>query len=183
MAQNRNNIYNFSMFDSLDYGTSAPKLEPVYEPETAPEKKKTAKTAKKNKASVSRNAQKKAAIASYVSGAKILLSVFSIAFVLGIALFLNVKMDETATRINAVQSEINIEKSENVRLESALEGMVSIDKVEDYAENTLGMVKLENYRITYFDSDESNNVVISGGKSYNENTLAGKIGNLKEYFS
>ena len=79
MAQNRNNIYNFSMFDSLDYGTSAPQLEPVYEPETAPKKKQTVKTAKKKKASVSRNAQKKAALASYISGAKILLSVFSIA--------------------------------------------------------------------------------------------------------
>ena len=183
MAQNQNNIYKFSMFDSLDYGTSAPQLEPVYEPETAPKKKQTVKTVKKKKASVSRNAQKKAALASYISGAKILLSVFSIAFVLGIVLFLNVKMDETATKINAVQSEINIEKSENVRLESALEGMVSIDKVEDYAENTLGMVKLENYRITYFDSDESNNVVISGGKSYGDNTLAGKISYMKEYFS
>ena len=183
MAQNQNNMYKFSMFDSLDYGTSAPQLEPVYEPETAPKKKQTVKTAKKKKASVSRNAQKKAALASYISGAKILLSVFSIAFVLGIVLFLNVKMDETATKINAVQSEINIAKSENVRLESTLEGMVSIDKVEDYAEQTLGMVKLENYKITYFESGESNHVVISGGKSYNENSLASKFQNIKEYFS
>ncbi|MBO5934555.1 MAG: hypothetical protein J6Q94_03605 [Clostridia bacterium] len=180
MAQNRNNVYNFSMFDSLDYGTSAPKLEPVYEPETAPKKKQAVK---KKKASVSVNAQKKEALASYISGAKILLSVFSIAFVLGIVLFLNVKMDETATKINAVQSEINIAKSENVRLESTLEGMVSIDKVEDYAEQTLGMVKLENYKITYFDSGESNHVVISGGKSYNTNPLATKFENVKEYFS
>ncbi len=180
MAQNRNNIYKFSMFDSLDYGTSAPQLEPVYEPEVIPEKKQPVK---KKKVSSVTKAQKNAARASYISGAKILLSVFSVAFVLGIVLFLNVKMDETATRINAVQSEINIAKSENVRLESALEGMVSIDKVEDYAEQTLGMVKLENYRITYFDSGESNHVVISGGKSYNENSLASKFETLKEYFS
>ena len=44
--------------------------------------------------------------------------------------------------------------------------MVSIDKVEDYAERQLGMVKLENYKITYFESDEGNHVVVSGGKSY-----------------
>ena len=37
MAQN---AYNFSMFDSYDYGTSAPQLEPVYEPEKKPERKK-----------------------------------------------------------------------------------------------------------------------------------------------
>lgn len=179
MAQSQN-IYKFSMFDSLDYGTSAPQLEPAYEPEVIPEKKQTVK---KKKATSVNKSQKNAARASYISSAKILLSVFSVAFVLGIVLFLNVKMDETATRINAVQSEINIAKSENVRLESALEGMVSIDKVEDYAEQTLGMVKLENYRITYFDSGESNHVVISGGKSYRENSLASKFETLKEYFS
>lgn len=179
MAQNQN-VYKFSMFDSYDYGTSAPQLEPVYEPEVIPEKKQAVK--KKKSQSVSA-AQKKATRASYVSSAKILLSVFAVAFVLGIVLFLNVKMDETATKINAIQSEINIEKSENVRLESALEGMVSIDKVEDYAEQNLGMVKLENYRITYFDSGETNHVVISGGKSYGENSLVSKFEKIKEYFS
>ena len=43
--------------------------------------------------------------------------------------------------------------------------------------------KLENYKITYFDSGESNHVVVSGGKSYNTNSLASKFQNIKEYFS
>lgn len=172
--------YNFSMFDSYDYGTSAPQLEPLYEPEKKPERKKN--TNKKKAQSVSA-AQRKATKVSYVKSAKILLGIFSVVSVLSIVLFLNVQLDETATRINAVRSEIEIAKSEKIRLESALEGMVSIDKVEDYAEQNLGMVKLEDYRITYFESGEDNHVVISGGKSYNDNSVFSKLGNLKEYFS
>lgn len=179
MAQNQN-AYNFSMFDSYDYGTSAPKFEPAYEPDTKPERKKS--NNKKKTPSVTA-AQRKAAKASHISSAKILLSIFSIAAVFSIVLFLNVKLDETATKINSVQSDIEIAKSEKIRLESALEGMVSIDKVEDYAEQNLGMVKLEDYRITYFESAENNHVVISGGKSYNDNSLFSKFEKIKEYFS
>lgn len=178
MAQSQN-AYNFSMFDSYDYGTSAPQLEPVYEPEKRPERKKN--NNKKKIQSVS-SAQRKATKASHIKSAKILLSVFSVVAVLSIVLFLNVQLDETATRINAVQSEIEIAKSEKIRLESALEGMVSIDKVEDYAEQNLGMVKLEDYRITYFESGEENHVVISGGKSYNDNSVFSKFEKIKEYF-
>lgn len=171
--------YNFSMFDSYDYGTSAPQLEPVYEPEVKPERKKINK--KKKTQSVS-SALRKATTASHIKSAKILLCVFSVVAVLSIVLFLNVQLDETATRINAVQSEIEIAKSEKIRLESALEGMVSIDKVEDYAEQNLGMVKLEDYRITYFESGEDNHVVISGGKSYSDNSVFSKFEKIKEYF-
>lgn len=178
MAQNQY-AYNFSMFDSYDYGTSAPQLEPVYEPEVKPERKKSNNKKKAPKVSAE---QRKATKVSHIKSAKILLSVFSVVAVFSIVLFLNVQLDETATRINAVQSEIEIEKSEKIRLESALEGMVSIDKVEDYAEQNLGMVKLEDYRITYFESGEDNHVVISGGKSYNDNSVFSKFEKIKEYF-
>lgn len=177
MAQDQN-AYKFSMFDSYDYGTSAPQLEPEYEPFEQPVRKKTVK----KKKTLAGAEQRKAAKASHKKAAKLMLAVFAIATVFSAVLFLNVKMDETATKINSVQSEINIAKSENVRLESALEGMVSIDKVEDYAEQNLGMVKLEDYRITYFGSGEDNHVVISGGKSYND-SLMSKFEKIKEYFS
>jgi hypothetical protein len=81
-------------------------------------------------------------------------------------MYLNCTLDATANSITKIENEINMARSENIRLSSALEGMVSIDKVEDYAENQLGMVKLENYKITYFNSDEGNHVVVSGGKHY-----------------
>lgn len=175
MAQSQN-AYQFSLFESYDYGTSAPKLDPIYEPEVQPQRKK--KKVQSNKVSV---AQKKATYASFVKSAKVISIVFVVFSLISIAMFLNVKMDETATKINAIQSEISIAKSENIRLESALEGMVSIDKIKDYAEQNLGMVKLEDFRITYFNSGEDNHVVVSGGKSYNNNSLLGKIEQLREY--
>lgn len=179
MAQSQY-AYNFSLFDSYDYGTSAPAYEPTYEPEVKPVKKKTAKKQATPKVTEKQRAASKN---SHIASAKILLCIFSIAAVFSIVLFLNVQLDETAMAINSVQHEIDIAKSEKVRLEAELEGMVSIDKVEDYAENNLGMVKLEDFKITYFDSGEDNHVVISGGKSYNENSILSKFDKIKEYFS
>ena len=179
MAQSQY-VSNFSLFGSYDYGTSAPAFEPSYEPEVKPEQKKNKKKQTTPKVSAS---QRKASKASHIASAKILLFIFSVAAVFSIVLFLNVQLDETAMAINSVQNEIDIAKSEKIRLEAALEGMVSIDKVENYAENTLGMVKLEDYRIKYFESGEENHVVISGGKSYDDNTLLSKFEKIKEYFS
>lgn len=158
--------YDITLFDWYDNGTSAPKLDPQYEPQEpvrVPKKKKS--TQKKKSRNVSASARK-ATRTSFISSVKILSCVFCIFSVICFAMYLNVRLDETASQINSVESDIEIAKSENVRLNSALEGMVSIDKIEDYAENTLGMVKLENYKITYFESGEGNHVVISGGRSY-----------------
>lgn len=154
--------YDFSLFDWYDNGTSAPKLDPQYEPQ---EPVRTPKKKKKSSQSVSKS-ERKATQASFVRSIKVFACVFCIFSVICFAMYLNVTLDETASQINSVESDIEIAKSENIRLNSALEGMVSIDKVEDYAENNLGMVKLENYKITYFESDEGNHVVLSGGRSY-----------------
>ncbi len=163
MAQNQA-AYKYTLFDSLDYGTSAPKLEPVYEPEV---RKKKKSSAKKQTKTVSK-AQVRATRASLVSSLKIVFVLICIFAVFSMAMYLNGTLDETASDITKLENEIRIAQSENVRLSSALEGMVSIDKVEDYAEHNLGMVKLENYKITYFESDEGNHVVVSGGKSYRD---------------
>ena len=178
MAQNQVAYNNFSLFGSYDYGTSAPKLDPAYNPHTSPEKKTTVK--KKQTQTVSKKAVK-ATQASFVMSVKILAVLTVIFSFFSVAMFLNGKLDETATDISRIESEIKIARSENVRLESALEGMVAIDKVEDYAENNLGMVKLENYKITYFESDEGNHVVVSGGKSYSDKQPGSKITGLSEY--
>ena len=163
MAQDTS-AYKFSLFGSYDNGSAAPQLEPEFEP--VPQKRKAPKkTAKKQHYTVSK-AERNATRASSVKIIKALLIVFCLFSVICIPMYLNVKLDETAKEISAVQAQIDIAKSENIRLESTLEGMVSIDKIEDFAENNLGMVKLENYRITYFNSDAGNHVVISGGKSY-----------------
>ncbi|MBR5233241.1 MAG: hypothetical protein IKW03_03420 [Clostridia bacterium] len=171
---------NFTLFGSYDYGTSAPKLDPVYEPQKKPAKKQTTVKKQKQTQTVSKSAVK-ATQASFIMSVKIVAVLAVIFSFFSVAMFLNGMLDETATDITKIESEIKVARSENVRLESALEGMVAIDKVEDYAENNLGMVKLENYKITYFESDEGNHVVVSGGKSYSDKQPGSKITGLTEY--
>ena len=180
MAQNQAVYNNFSLFGSLDYGTSAPKLDPVYEPQTSP-RKKPAPSKKIKQTQAASKAEVKATMTSLEKSVKIVLALAFVFAFFCVAMFLNGKLDETATKITRLESDIRIAQSENIRLESALEGMVSIDKVEDYAENHLGMVKLENFRITYFNADEGNHVVVSGGKSYGDKQPGTKINTISEY--
>lgn len=178
MAQNVA-AYDFSLFEPYNYGSAAPVIEPEYIPDEPDRVRK--KSVKKNNSHGISNADKKATYASIISSAKVISCIFVIFSVISLAIYLNVKLDETARQISSVESDIEISKSENVRLLSTLEGMVSIDKIEDYAENNLGMVKLENYKITYFESEEGNHVVVSGGKSYSDTQAGSKLKNLTEY--
>lgn len=172
--------FDFSLFEPTDYGTAAPQLEPAYEPEELPVSRPVKKKKKQSSKAVS-NADRKATYASFFASLKVIGAVFFVFSMICVAMYLNARLDETANAITAVESEMKIVESEHIRLASSLEGMVSIDKVEDFAENNLGMVKLENYKITYFDSDNTNQVVISGGKSYEDSGIGSKFKKLAEY--
>ena len=45
-----------------------------------------------------------------------------------------------------------------------LDSAISLEKVDDYAQNVLGMVKVENYQISYIDISGGDTVTQSGGK-------------------
>lgn len=177
MAQS-SSAYNFSLFEPLDYGSAAPQLEPDYEPEELPAKPRTKK--KKSAQSVTRD-ERKATVISLAQTAKALAVILFVFALICVAMYLNARLDETAREINSIESQLKTAQSEYIRLSSALEGMVAIDRVENYAENNLGMVKLENYKITYFAPDDTNQVVISGGKSYSDSDAGSKLSALKEY--
>lgn len=189
MAQNQY-VYNFSLFDSLDYGTSAPKFEPEFEPYTEPTPKKKSNQTKKANSHKSKSTVVRQTAMQKAHAKQTRLRIYGIIAVsiIFVGLFacmlgLNGSLDENATKINAVQSRIDEAKSEQIRLEAELDGLVSVDKLDYYAVNVLGMVKLEDYKITYINSEEDNHVVISGGKSYNSGTVATKFMQIKEYFS
>lgn len=85
-------------------------------------------------------------------------------------------------QISAVQSDMEIAKSENVRLSAELSSKVSSDEIENYVENVLGMVKAESYQISYIDLSEGDEFVVSGDKTVSAgNNLAGKIKELFAY--
>lgn len=85
------------------------------------------------------------------------------------------------TEIAAVQSDIKIAEGENVRLNAELSTLMSSDKIENYAENVLGMVKAESYQISYIDLSEGDEIVVSGDKTLKDKEDT--TGKLKALFA
>lgn len=189
MAQNNN--YSFNLFDTIDYGgTSAPKFEPEYEPYKAPSRKKAnvKKAApEKTRAKVKKTAAMTKAQAEQAAFNRI---VFAIGATVAVVFFVLVagmlaisgQIDANTEKIAVVDTNINEGISERTRLQAELDAKVSIDKIDDYALNVLGMIKLEDYKINYIGAEEENHVVISGGKTYG-NAVTAKFLQLKEYFA
>ncbi|OQA47034.1 MAG: Cell division protein FtsL [Firmicutes bacterium ADurb.Bin300] len=88
--------------------------------------------------------------------------------------------DELSRKITKLENDIKIAQSENVRLNTAMNSLISADKVETYAEEVLGMVRAENYQITYIDMSKGNMIVLSGDKTDLKEKLTVK---LKELFA
>ena len=63
-----------------------------------------------------------------------------------------VKLSLAQHETQELKNELSIVQSENVRLNMQLNSMISEDMVEDYAENVLGLKKIEKYQIHYFES-------------------------------
>ena len=99
-----------------------------------------------------------------------------------VLLVMNTKCDTLISEISTVENQIEIAKAENVRLNAELSSINSTDKIESYAENVLGMVKAENYQISYIDLSGEDEIVISGDKSTGASSeLSGKIKELIAY--
>ncbi len=82
-----------------------------------------------------------------------------------VLLVMQTKNDNLMTEISSVQSEIKIAKGENVRLNAELNSMFASDRIEEYAENELGMVKAESHQINYIDLSEGDEIIVSGEKT------------------
>ena len=60
---------------------------------------------------------------------------------------------------------MKITQSDTVRLNNSLNSIVSINKVEDYALNVLGMVKIQDYQVVYVDLSSEDAVIVANGKT------------------
>lgn len=95
---------------------------------------------------------------------------------------MNSKINVLERQIANVESQLSIAESENVRLNAELSSKISTDKIEDYAENVLGMVKAENYQISYIDLSKGDRIVVSGNKTVNDGSeFSNKIKELVAY--
>ena len=89
----------------------------------------------------------------------------TILFALTVAnLFMIAECDRLDSQIANLQNEVSIAEGETVRLNAELNSMIDTQKVIEYAENELGMVKAESYQITYIDLSEGDEFVVAGDK-------------------
>ncbi len=79
-------------------------------------------------------------------------------------IFSRVQLDEINRNIAATEKQIEIVNSKNVELNMELNEMISIEKVEEYAVNNLGMVKVQDYQVVYVDLSDDDRVLMAGGK-------------------
>lgn len=93
------------------------------------------------------------------------LVICSIFFLLiGFQIYNQVQVDELDRQLDSINQQIEVVDSENTRLNMELDSIISLDKVDDYAQNVLGMVKVENYQVSYIDLSGGDAITKSGGK-------------------
>ncbi len=161
----------------------------LFEPQVIEEPKKQNKTSgqpKRNNAPARKNASKKANVTKVINDLqyeserdaksvaipatvkKIMCFCALCVSLMVVLLVMQTKNDNLMTEISSVQSEIKIAQGENVRLNAELNSMIASDRIEEYAENELGMVKAESYQINYIDLSEGDEIVVSGEKTLGE---------------
>ena len=71
-----------------------------------------------------------------------------------------VQLNEVYSDISTANSDLNILRSENVRMQTELEGKASISNIKDYAEQHLGPQPLNKSQIQYLQIQTQDSVVI-----------------------
>ncbi len=141
---------------SNQYGSAAPKRKPQSTPKHAAPRPKVVTKSREQLRAEERRSASKAIKALVVCGVLFTLIAFQI--------FSQVKVDELDRQIDTVNAEIEVVESENTRLSMEIDSTISLDKVDSYAQNVLGMVKVENYQVSYIDLSGGDAVTQSGGK-------------------
>lgn len=150
--------YDFSLFEMKSNSTANVSTAPKKQPQKHPQVRVLVNKKNKHATAISAIFQK----SSIVKAAAILLVCLTI---FGMKLFSQAKLDEVNRNISRTQKTLEESKAENVRLQMQLNSIVSIEKVEEYAVNTLGMVKIEAGQVEYIDLSEGNAVDISGSRA------------------
>lgn len=156
--------YNIELFEPAAPRTAstAPKIKPNNARPNLKVLEKPRMTAAQVKAQNARSLRK---ILKIISIAGICL------FFLGIVIYSTLKLDEVNRDIASIDKSMSIAKSEKVRLDMELDSIVSLDKIESYAANTLGMSKVQDYQVVYVDLSTSDRILMAGGKDTAETNV------------
>ncbi|MDR3552934.1 MAG: hypothetical protein P4L75_07400 [Clostridia bacterium] len=94
----------------------------------------------------------------------------------------HVQLTELGTQISSAQTRLTTAKSEQVRLDMLVESRMSLQNVEDYAVNRLGMQKIQSYQIQYININNADQVVVSKAGNTPSAVLDRIIAGIESYF-
>ncbi|HOA33548.1 MAG: hypothetical protein GXY95_07545 [Clostridiales bacterium] len=160
--------YDFSLFEPYEKkvtSSAAPKRAPQKKTKEHPHLKVYPKVQKKTDTKKAIKLQMRANMQKSVKVFAVMALLFSM---LSVKIYCNVVLDETTKEITKLEQKLAVEKSEAVRLQMAIDSIVSVKNVDEYAENVLGMMKMEPGRESYINLSKGDEVVVSGGKEVNE---------------
>ena len=151
MAALRQDVdYDFDMFDVRDRGVANAA------PAVAPERRRPPL---QKVPDVSRQEQRGEERRSMLNTAIILLFAAVILSVLCLQISAGAKSYEVSRQIAAAEAQLSVAKSENVRLNSELNAITNIGRVDSYATKVLGMRKVESYQVEYVDLSQEDSVI------------------------
>lgn len=162
MAQQNRNAYaynNYSQNAKIHNinGSAAPKMKP------APQKRPALELVKKTRMTATQVRQQTAEDTKRILKAMCIATAIFLFMV--VAIYSRVQLDEINREISAVENQIELAKSDTIKINNELNAIVSINNVEDYAANQLGMVKVQDYQVVYIDLSAEDYVAKVNGKT------------------
>ena len=157
MAQ-QNNAYTYNRNAKIiSYnGSAAPRMKP------APQRKPNLELVQKTRKTAAQIRQQTAADTK--RAVKIMFISIAILMFMAIAIYSRVQLDEINREIKSVEKKIELAESDSIKINNELNSIVSINNVEDYAANQLGMVKVQDYQVVYVDLSAEDYVAKANGK-------------------
>lgn len=149
--------YNKMRSRTYDEGSAAPKRKLP----SAPERRQVQRPRIVEKSRTQLRAESRRSRAKAIKVMMVCAVFFSL---IAFQIYSRVQVDELDRQLDSINSEIEVLDSENTRLNMQLDSIISLDKVDEYAQDTLGMVKVENYQVSYVDLSKGDTVSVSGGK-------------------
>ena len=102
-------------------------------------------------------------------------------FLMCCVLYGKVETAKLQSEIAQQEDTVDMLKSENVRMQSEIEGKTSLSNIEDYAENVLGLQKLDKSQIEYVELETGNVIEIPETSSNVFVIIKNKFYDILEY--
>lgn len=160
MAQQNRNTYTYTYNKNAKVvsfnGSAAPKMKP------APQKRPDLKLVEKTRQTAAQVRQQTAADTK--RAIKVMFISIAVFMFMAVAIYSRVQLDEINREIKSVENKIELAESDSIKINNELNAIVSINNVEDYAANELGMVKVQDYQVVYVDLSADDYVAKVNGK-------------------